>query len=70
MDFFRSRVENGFVILIRTRGFDVDSDTVWVRGSIRVTRPDGSFAETSARWRFHFRDGLADEISWEPRAGG
>ena len=39
------------------------------RGSIRLTRPDGSFAETKLSWTFHFRDGLVDEISWEPRAG-
>lgn len=70
MAFFRERVESGFGFRIRTRGFDVDDDTVFVGGSIRVERPDGSFAETNLRWKFHFRDGLVDEISWEPRAGG
>jgi hypothetical protein len=69
-DFFRGRLESGFVLQIRTRGFDVDSDTVRARGSIRVARPDGSFAETSVGWKFHFRDGLVDEVAWEPRAGG
>jgi hypothetical protein len=69
-DFFRGRIESGFVLRIRTRGFDVDSDTVRARGSIRVARPDGSFAETSVQWKFHFRDGLVDEVAWEPRAGG
>ena len=68
-DFFRGRVESGFVFRIRTRGFEVDNDTVRVGGSIRVARPDGSFAETSLSWKFHFRDGLVDEIAWEPRAG-
>jgi hypothetical protein len=69
-DFFRGRLESGFVLRIRTHGFEVDSDTVRANGSIRVARPDGSFAETSLRWKFHFRDGLVDEVSWEPRAGG
>ena len=70
MDFFRGRVEGGFGVRIRARGFDVDEDTVYVRGSIRLERPDGSFAETSVRWKFHFRDGLVDDVAWEPRAGG
>jgi ketosteroid isomerase-like protein len=68
--FFRTRVESGFGFRIRARGFEADADTVFVRGSIRLARPDGSFAESSVRWKFHFRDGLVDEISWEPRAGG
>ena len=70
LDFFRGRLESGFGFRIRARGFEVDADTVRVGGSIRVERPDGSFAESSVRWTFHFRDGLVDEISWEPRAGG
>jgi ketosteroid isomerase-like protein len=67
--FFRDSTESGFAVAIRTRGFDVEGDTVVVRGSIRVARPDGSFAETKLRWRFRFRDGLVDEIDWAPRAG-
>lgn len=70
LSFFRGRLESGFGFRIRTRGFEVDADTVRVNGSIRVARPDGSFAETSVRWKFHFRDGLVDEVGWEPRAGG
>ena len=70
LGFFRGRLESGFGFRIRARGFEVDADTVRVRGSIRVARPDGSFAESSVRWTFHFRDGLVDEISWEPHAGG
>ena len=69
-DFFRARTEGGFEFRIRTHGFDVDNDTVRARGSIRVARPDGSFAETNVRWKFHFRDGLVDEVAWEPGAGG
>ena len=67
--FFRDSAEVGFSINVRTRGFAVEGDTVVVRGSIRVTRPEGSFAETSARWNYRFRDGLVDSNSWEPSAG-
>ena len=47
----------------------VVGDSVVVRGSMRLTRPDGSFAETKLSWTYHFRDGLVDEVGWEPRAG-
>lgn len=70
LEFFRRREESGFSSRARTRGFEVDGDTIVVRGSARVTRPDGSFAESSVQWRYHFRDGLIDEVYWEPRAGG
>jgi ketosteroid isomerase-like protein len=70
LDFFRRSKESGFGIRLRTKGFEAaGEDTVLVRGSIRVARPDGSFAEANVRWRFHFRDGLVDEVGWEPRAG-
>jgi hypothetical protein len=70
LDFFRRSKERGVGIRLRTKGFDVSGDdTVLVRGSIRVARPDASFAEASVRWRFRFRDGLVDEVAWEPRAG-
>ncbi len=67
--FFRDSAERGVEVAIRTRGFAVEGDTVVVRGTIRVARPDGSFAETSARWNYRFRDGLVDSINWEQRAG-
>jgi hypothetical protein len=70
LGFFRRMKEAGFGIRLRAKGFETDGDdTVLVRGSIRVARPDGSFAEANVRWRFHFRDGLVDEVGWEPRAG-
>ena len=68
-EFFRTSIESGFKPQLRAKAFDVTADSVIVRGSIRLTRPDGSFAETKVSWKFHFRDGLVDEISWEPRAG-
>ena len=69
-DFFRARLEGGFGFRIRATGFDADDDTVRVSGSIRVSRPDGSFAETNLCWKFHFRRGLVDDVAWEPRTGG
>jgi ketosteroid isomerase-like protein len=67
--FFRDAADTGFAVSIRTRGFAVEGDSVVVRGSIRVARPDGSFAETNARWNYRFRDGLVESIGWEQRAG-
>jgi ketosteroid isomerase-like protein len=69
-EFFRGSLERGFVLQIRPRRYTTEGDVVRVGGSIRVTRPDGSFAETGVRWNFHFRDGLVDEVGWEPAAGG
>jgi ketosteroid isomerase-like protein len=67
--FFRQCTDEGFSLVLRTRGFDVDADAVLVRGSIRVARPDGSFAETNVTWRFQFEDGLIRQIGWKQRAG-
>src|SRR5215218_5525031 len=53
--FFRDSADSGFAVAIRTRSFAVEGDTVVVRGSIRVARPDGSFAEASVRWNYLFR---------------
>ena len=68
-EFFRTSIESGFKPQLRAKAFEVAGESVVVRGSIRLTRPDGSFAETKLSWTFHFRDGLVDDISWEPRAG-
>jgi ketosteroid isomerase-like protein len=68
-EFFRTTIESGFKPQPRAKALQVVGDSVVVRGSIRLTRPDGSFAETKISWTYHFRDGLVDEIGWEPRAG-
>jgi ketosteroid isomerase-like protein len=68
-EFFRTSIESGFKPQPRAKALEVVGDSVVARGSIRLTRPDGSFAETKLRWTYHFRDGLVDEINWEPRAG-
>jgi ketosteroid isomerase-like protein len=67
--FIRKATDEGVSMRARARSFDVEGDSVLVRGSARVGRPDGSFAETKLRWTYRFRDGLIDEISWQPRAG-
>ena len=67
--FLRRTIDEGVSIKARVRSFEVEGDSVFVRGSARVVRPDGSFAETKLRWAYRFRDGLVEEISWQPRAG-
>ena len=67
--FFGKTMDDGVSIKARARSFEVEGNNVIVRGSARVVRPDGSFAETKLRWTYRFRDGLIDEISWQPRAG-
>ena len=67
--FVRTTTGEGVSVKARARAFDLEGDTVAVRGSARVVRPDGSFAEAKLRWTYRFRDGLIDEISWQPRAG-
>ncbi len=67
--FFRDSADSGFAVAIRTRGFAVEGDTVVVRGTIRVARPDSSFAEANVCWNYQFLDGLVHRISWEQRAG-
>ncbi|HMJ94802.1 MAG TPA: hypothetical protein VK486_03070 [Thermoleophilaceae bacterium] len=68
-EFFQTAVASGYKPQPRARSFEVTEDSVVVRGSIRLTRPDGSFAETKVSWTYHFRGGLVDEVGWEPRAG-
>jgi len=67
--FFRHATDEGVSIRARAQSFEVEGDSVVVRGSARVGRPDGSFAEAKLSWTYRFRDSLIDEISWRPRAG-
>jgi hypothetical protein len=67
--FFGKTMDEGVSIKARARSFEVEGNSVIVRGSARVVRPDGSFAETKLRWTYRFHDGLIEEISWQPRAG-
>lgn len=67
--FFREVEDRGVSIRLKPRQFDEEDDRVLVAGSIRVVRPDGSFAETMVRWTYAFRDDLIERLFWEPRAG-
>jgi hypothetical protein len=67
--FFRDAEDRGVSILLKPRAFNEEDDRVLVAGSIRVTRPDGSFAETMVRWTYAFRDDRLERLFWEPRAG-
>jgi ketosteroid isomerase-like protein len=67
--FFRDAEDRGVSIRLKPRQFDEEDDRVLVAGSIRVVRPDGSFAETMVRWTYAFRDDLLERLFWEPRAG-
>ena len=67
--YYRKADEEGVSVKARAKSFEVDGDSVVVRGSVRVVRPDRSFAETKLLFIYHFRDGLIDEITWQPRAG-
>jgi ketosteroid isomerase-like protein len=69
MAFYRTADEEGVSARARAKSFEVEGDSVVVRGTVRVVRPDGSFAESKLRFIYHFRDGLIDEISWQSRAG-
>jgi hypothetical protein len=67
--FFAESARDGTVLTAHAQEFAERDDNVIVRGSIRVARPDGSFAETLVRWYFHFDGPLIDSLGWEPRAG-
>jgi hypothetical protein len=67
--FHRKAHEDGVSVKARAKSFEVEGNSVVVRSTVRVTRRDGSFAETKLRWEYRFRDGLIDEITWQPRAG-
>ena len=67
--FFRDAEERGVSIRLKPRRFEEDEDRVLVAGSIRVVRPDGSFAEAMVRWTYAFRDDRIERLFWEPRAG-
>jgi SnoaL-like domain len=67
--FFRDAEERGVSIRLKPRAFAEEDNRVLVAGSIRVIRPDGSFAETMVRWTYAFRDDRLERLFWEPRAG-
>jgi ketosteroid isomerase-like protein len=68
LSFYRRATQDGVSIQARARSFDLEGDAVVVTGSTRVSRGDGSFAETKLRWIFRFRDGRVDLVEFETRA--
>jgi ketosteroid isomerase-like protein len=69
MAFYRKAGDDGVSIRARAKSFELEGDSVVVRATVRVVRPDGSFAESKLRFSYHFRDGLIDEIAWQSSAG-
>jgi ketosteroid isomerase-like protein len=69
LSFHRKAQADGVSLRARAKSFEIEGDSVVVRGTARVVRPDGSFAETKLSWQYRFRDGLVDKITWTPRAG-
>ena len=67
--FFREQAADGMAMALRPASFDERGDEVVVKGSLRVSRPTGGFAESQVRWIYRFRDGRLDEAHWSPREG-
>ena len=66
-EFFADRPSGGATYAVRAQSFEEVGDEVVVRGSLRVGRPGGGFAETQVRWSYRFRDGLIEAATWAPR---
>jgi ketosteroid isomerase-like protein len=64
---YRGVAAGGTRMAIRASTFSEEGDTVTVDGSLRVTRPGGSLAESQVRWVYRFEDGLLREVRHGPR---
>lgn len=53
--FWRERLAEGGSVHVMPFGFEERNDLVFVTGSIRVTRSDGSIADAQIRWTYGFR---------------
>ena len=56
--FYREHAAQGASFHASAWDFEETGDCVYVTGSIRVRRPDGSIADAQLRWSYEFRDGL------------
>ena len=65
--FFGEQFASGTELRLRPTSFEDHGNEVLVKGSLRVGRPTGGFAETQICWTFRFRDGLVEEAHWGPR---
>ena len=65
--FYRDQLAAGTELSLRPTSFEAHGNEVVVKGSLRIGRPTGGFAETQMSWTFRFRDGLVEEAHWGPR---
>lgn len=69
-DYDREREAAGGSFHASAWRFEEEGDAVYVLGSIRVHRPDGSIADAQLRWSYKFRDGLVTCASFGPLNAG
>ena len=67
-EYMREQKGAGATLSARPWSFEEAGDDVFVSGSIRVQRADGSIADAQLRWRFSFRDGRLAAASSGPLA--
>jgi ketosteroid isomerase-like protein len=68
LGFYRGQLDSGTVFVARPSAFEeCDDDVIVVKGTLRVVRPTGGFAESQISWTYRFRDGLLQEARWGPR---
>ena len=68
-DFYRRSEAAGASYHASAWSFEETGDCVYVTGSIRVHRPDGSIADAQLRWSYEFRDGLVACAKFGPLSG-
>ena len=68
-DFYERRSASGASFNASAWDFEESGDCVYVTGSIRLRRPDGSIADAQLRWSYEFRDGLVSCAKFGPLSG-
>jgi ketosteroid isomerase-like protein len=67
--YYHEALNSGTEMKMRPTSFQEVGDRVVVKGSMRVGRPSGGFAESQITWTYRFRDGRLAEAGWSPRRG-
>lgn len=65
-EFYRQSEAAGGSFHASAWDFEEEGDCVYVTGSIRVRRPDGSIADAQLMWSYEFRDGLVARAEFGP----
>ena len=65
--YYHDAIAAGTDMKMRPSSFEEVGDRVVVKGSMRVGRPSGGFAESQISWTYKFRDGRLAEAGWSPR---